>query len=553
MFEDLRALRNSLQNMPRQKLDANFAERVLKAAQARKNGDRPADLPIAVAKPIHEVKREHLEPDVRVKSLHHGVSSVAPAQHEPIAWRVAVWSIAGIAAALLVALALPERTSDVAHLGNKNLPQGPATKSLDFKAKELQSPKLKRDDAAALQEQKLAKEIESAETPHDHFKPGELAKPRAEYGDSREQESKQNAGAAPALTRDADAGKTAEESPAPPKPATAAAPGAPNAFRESPDDARGRIANDGNGGDKYLARRAMKADAKDARLKQLEAAAQTNETLIVRLTVPAEKFQQRAIDQVIADAGLLYANADAETADKKAEGDREGGIESANAARVRPAESALADAAAFRQNNQRVDVVVVEASLEQVRQVMDGLEAQTVHPLALDSLDANARKMFDNQRGGGGFGGGSPGGQTFSRNKEPGESTTRKDEEVKRADEFSKQQAEKAALGGAKSGGFAMRIAPINEAAKKSDGFRAVPGPTAPPPPPAPEKEGEQGGGRGAGRDSLAKSAKPAGDAAAQLQQKVEGQRANELRANRRVRVLFVIEPEAAPASPADK
>ncbi|HVK80402.1 MAG TPA: zf-HC2 domain-containing protein, partial [Verrucomicrobiae bacterium] len=146
MHDDLRALRTSLQALPQQTLDASFAERVLRAA-------RQAQAPAVDA-----------EPEVLVKTHHGHDTTVRPAQHEPLAWRVVVWTIAGLAAAVVVVLFLPKQTSEVArHLPatREAAPDVAASRAVP----EQPAPSLAKDTAAPAEMRSFAAEnaVESAE------------------------------------------------------------------------------------------------------------------------------------------------------------------------------------------------------------------------------------------------------------------------------------------------------------------------------------------------------------------------------------------------------
>jgi hypothetical protein len=550
MFEDLRALRNGLQSMPRQKLDASFAERVLKAAQARKNGEQPP------APPKGEEKPEHHEPEVVVKSLHHGVSSVTLAQHEPIAWRVAVWSIAGIAAALLVALLLPERTSDIAHLSNKalhaNAPAEPAKAKDGFAAK----PADQQEDEAEAEKSPTAKQAEPETKKYDAQERG-FAKSRALQGDKAGGQGgfENLAPAAAPTVRQAAPPEAPRGTPAPAAPGPTSA----QALKEEAsrdEHGRGRGFAVGDNGARPNARRTSRpADADDARTRRLVKAAEENETLVVRLSMPADAFQQRKFDKLMAQEGIEVTDSlkasqsyreTTNSADADAKGDR---AKLANAARSNDA-ARFADRAAddlLMKESERADVVLVEASLDQVAQLIDGLEAQTGQQLAVSSLNVESRQAnFDkrNERGGG-FGGGGPG--NAFRDVKPAEAN-RKDEAADKESER-KLQLEQAA--GSKPG-VALRINSA-ESAKKQGVARE--GAAPPPPAPARVEADASEGGRGGG--SLAKAA--ATPAAAdgrggKTEEKAEFQQSSvkDLRASRRLRVVFVIEPQLAPMPAAE-
>jgi hypothetical protein len=340
----------------------------------------------------------------------------------------------------------------------------------------------------------------------------------------------------------------------------ATGPSAAQALKEGKplDEQRGRsFASDDNGTESAKTRRAS-APTGDARTKRLAKAAESNETLVVRLTVPAAEFQKRTIDELLARENIALADAakksngyaESKSADKKAEGDRVGDVELANAARgnLRASDRGFADTLA--KSSEQADVVVVEASLDQVQQLIDSLEARTGQQLALNSLDADSYKSFDNRRGfgGGGLGGGKFGNPT--RDVKPAESN-RKDETADK--EERKLQMEK---GGSAKPGVAMRInaAQAPDAKKQEGGAREGIGPAVPPPAPVPprvEADASEGG-RGTPAPALAKAASADGagaGAGGKVEEKAELQQrpANKLSATQRVRVVFVIEAEPAP------
>jgi hypothetical protein len=362
-----------------------------------------------------------------------------------------------------------------------------------------------------------------------------------------------------------------QSAPPPEAPAPAATPGAPapksaQALKEATakdEQTRARsFAADDNGTESLNTRRSAAPD-NEARTKRLVQAAESNETLVVRLTVPAAELQKRTIDQLLARENIAFANAakkssadaDLKSTDKKAEGDRTGDVEIANAARGnddnRFSDRALTNELA--KDSERADVVVVEASLDQVQQLLDSLEARTGQQLALNSFDAESRKTgFDDRNlrgGGGGLGGGKF--RSPLRDVKPAEAN-RKDDSADKESER-KLQIEQA---GSSKPGVAMRInAARNADAKQLEGSAREATESGPPKPapPAPANAGEAGRGAGAlAKAAPSRSADGAG-AGGKVEEKAEFQQrpANKPNAAQRVRVVFVIEAEPVPAGPA--
>lgn len=337
MHNDLRALRSSLQALPQQTLDASFAERVLRAAQQ------------AQAPPVDA------EPEVLVKTHHGHDTTVRPAQHEPLAWRVVVWTIAGLAATVVVMLFLPKQTSEVArHLpGTREsetrvaAPQQAPEQAADSLAKDSVAESPKRSFAAENAAETAEARIEAPTAPA----PPEAAAPKA-------------------LMRTA---------PAPP----AAFHSAPAADANAPPPAvRG------------VAPPAAPARAEALQQDQFAQAAASDQLLVVRLQVPAADLERRAIDPVLA-RNLGSAVADDKSPEAETKSDV-GPMDKLNKQQLADLNKQLAEVEADQQS----DFVYVEATPEQLAATIDELSTQLGYPLSLAPFGDDALPSGERSQGG---------------------------------------------------------------------------------------------------------------------------------------------------------
>lgn len=124
LHDDLRALRNGLQSLPQQKLDSGFVERVLRAAQAAKQAPAGSHHAAAARGELPSSANgsgppPHLSASPSANTSAPEVSRAQRepmGQREPMAWRALVISVAALAAALLLVLALPEPFARVAQV-----------------------------------------------------------------------------------------------------------------------------------------------------------------------------------------------------------------------------------------------------------------------------------------------------------------------------------------------------------------------------------------------------------------------------------------------------
>lgn len=380
MHDDLRALRSSLQSLPQQKLDAGFAQRVMLAAQrARAEQSATTDRLVETLR----------APEVLVATHHGQETTVERAQHEPVAWRVVVWSVAGLAAVLMVALFAPQ-SSEIAQLP-QNKP--------DKKVAVLQP-------AAAPEE--AAKSVAKMQAPP----VGEFAN-RNETNQLRKAETLQ--GAAPeakqGLPQDAgrkdatDAAlgghraKMAEATEAQEQDAAATLPGAAAAARAPLRDEAPAFGGAGKTGAMLMRRNSMAA----RQLKTL--ATESDQVVVVRLKMSKEAKARSSIDEVLAKQAIVMrgtelrsrsANGIEEKASAAADTKRASdGVDKASEVRVEAVRKHLKDAGQTLAAN---DVVYVEASAEQIDAAIAELEAQPGTQLAFATLDENLARKPEMER-----------------------------------------------------------------------------------------------------------------------------------------------------------
>src|SRR5688572_18300507 len=118
LHDDLRALRQSLQSMPRLKLGDDFTARVVRQAQKALENELCSEGDIHVkssAPPLTQHSKTELSNSNNKPTghaAHPHVVAVAP--HEPVAWRVMAWSVAALAATIMVAMVWPQPLGRIA-------------------------------------------------------------------------------------------------------------------------------------------------------------------------------------------------------------------------------------------------------------------------------------------------------------------------------------------------------------------------------------------------------------------------------------------------------
>lgn len=361
LHDDLRTLRNSLQALPQQKLDASFAERVVRAA-------RQAQVPPGDA-----------EPEVLVKTHHGHDTTVRPAQHEPLAWRVVVWTIAGLAAAVVVVLFLPKQTSEVARHLPVTRESSPDVAASHAGPEEAPPPSLAKDAVVQPQVRSLA---------------AENAAERAE------------------------AGVAAPTAPAPPEAAPkalmrAAPTPPPSAFQATPA-AESAAMPDRAGGAARPSAVTAPARAELLQQNQFAQAAASDQLLVVRLQVPAADLESRAIDPVLA-RNLGRAVDDNKSRDAQTKGDAEA-MDKLNTQQLADLNKQLAEVKADQQS----DFVYVEATPEQLAATIDELRTQHGYPLSLAPFGDDALHNQDRSQAGATAAQAAPARVASRDNSEPG-------------------------------------------------------------------------------------------------------------------------------------
>ncbi len=115
MHDDLRALRHSLQSMPRVKLGDDFTAQVLAQAKLAKQAAGPSDAALAPStREQPSITSSDRQPATTPPISPPPAAATPIGSSEPLAWKAMVWSIAGIAAALLCVLLLPQEFSQFA-------------------------------------------------------------------------------------------------------------------------------------------------------------------------------------------------------------------------------------------------------------------------------------------------------------------------------------------------------------------------------------------------------------------------------------------------------
>lgn len=367
LHDDMRALRHSLQAMPPQKLDVNFAARVLRAVEQAQ---------------VHASKPHHDEPEIIIASHHGSQTTVSPAQHEPMSLRVMIWSVAALAAAVVFVLMMPDQTAQIANRVAMNdqppaaKPAVPAEKDLDTKTRvdeltrsapenEIAAPT--RDAAAPPMADKASEQPEKAKSfaAKDEQTNGAIAKKQATNDGLKEKHGpREELGSAQPM-RGAGGGRSF-----------------------------------GNAGEKaQLAapKAAAMAEQRDSGERSLKVLADqdNDQLLVVRLRVAPEALSKRGIDQILAEQQIDVQPAEAGQA--LAQDLREAGKlqkESGNRLEERQRNVDRDDRAEFRKQvdqlakaSPNADVIYVEATREQIEAAIAVLELQTDQQLKLTMVD----------------------------------------------------------------------------------------------------------------------------------------------------------------------
>ncbi|HVK79150.1 MAG TPA: hypothetical protein VM915_00925, partial [Verrucomicrobiae bacterium] len=372
---------SSLQALPQQKLDAGFAQRVIQAAKRAQLGQGKA--PEKLAETLHG-------PEVLVKSHHGKETSVELAQHEPMAWRVVVWTVAGLAALIMVVLVLPKST-EIADLPNED-----QKKVVLNRGAEVSKPVAPMAKDRALPPTTATVENESAPLPKaEAFRDANRVEEKQDDTASAQKERAEQ----PAIDDRAKAAATAakEIDEAPPKPTVALSRDA--ASNRDTGERFGGAGQGGGAGSAKAMRRMQSTNSAPARqLKELGQAIQADQVLVVRLKRSTPEAQRPSIDDVLARQSITMRglaaggfNATEEkafaAADKKqAESTDEGG---ANAKRNIDAlqKSQRKQVEEMAKAAPDADVVYVEASPEQVEAALQELRSQPGVQVAFATLD----------------------------------------------------------------------------------------------------------------------------------------------------------------------
>jgi anti-sigma factor RsiW len=416
MHDDLRALRQSLQALPQRKLGDDFAARVLLAAQqAQAAQSTPALAPVAAA-PETPAPAPHAD-------RHHHLAVVPAHPTEPTAWHVMVWTIAGMAAALLLVLLWPNPLAEVAV--RTPTPDAMAPRPVDKpSAAGDHSPMQEAAPATMMMREAQPVEMKrQAATEEQQFTPADadqVASPAAELRMNK------------ALNAP-DAGNRALK--APPIPRNMAAPreqANPAQAQDQPTmDAARSLPNDRNKRFNGAERRnKLLAPATAAALeragandvKQQAFAGPEDRLVIVHVKVPAAALRGRKIDATLSESGIALATdrpIDGFTIKKAEAAEGLGGPEKERLSTIAEqplGESELEqrlqqfDGRSLKRDTQeataeQVDVVYVEASAEQLTRMLQDLESQQGYQVTL----ANNASTTEQLPGFGGMGGGGVG------------------------------------------------------------------------------------------------------------------------------------------------
>lgn len=377
MHDDLRSLRTSLQALPQQKLDIHFAERVLQAAKKAQH-DNAATAPVVTPH----------EPEVIVTS-HHG-ATVELAQHEPFAWRMVVWTVAGLAAVLMVMLFLP-RSTEIAELpeNQTKVAKKPAEPPAELE-------KLERNRPAAPQSGSENGSVDAPAAEPKTFEKQLQSRTAAKDAASQLDRSTDKVSSAEAFStqrsveRSNVAGKKFDQTETPRFGGLMRGAQPPQAAQSVEGTVAAQPAELAEG---PAARRQSKSQQ-----QEFTQAALGDQVLVVRLQTSRKLVDARAIDDVLSRNAIALRDADAASDNKKSEAlaDDERRLESRdNALREAPGNIKRHVVDQLAKASANADVVYVEASLDQVQSTLAELRAQPDTTLAFTSLDkAEAEKNF---------------------------------------------------------------------------------------------------------------------------------------------------------------
>lgn len=351
MHDDLRSLRSRLQAMPRHKLDADFANRVLSAAKEAREADTQVDVLVAT---------------------HHGQQTIVErAQHEPLAWRVVVWSVASLAALILVVLLLP-RSVEIADVPRER--RVATNQQAETGEQERAQAKI-RDDRAELRKQTETLEVDKLATQrHRAIDEGaELRKAEALEREESQADSRPDRRASGDHT-----GRTAEAKAA----AKSAFPGRPEASKQQHF----------GGGHGLGQANAMQSDRQDGLRSAVAgtkaAVLSDDQVVVVRLRREVAKAKS-SLDDVLSGQGIALQDAartksrgmaveKTDNADRKTDK----ALESEQASTAIPP-----DVRRFAAAEANREVIYLEASTEQVAATLARLESDAGYQLTMSSLD----------------------------------------------------------------------------------------------------------------------------------------------------------------------
>lgn len=541
MHDDLRALRGSLQSLPQHKLDAHFAERVLLAAKrAQESQQAHPAVPASTSKPH--------EPEVILTSHHGKATSVELAQHEPMAWRVVVWSIASLAAVVMVMLFLPKSTEIAERPRTKQVAQ----RDREERTKDAQQVAGKQ---AASDGHRATRSEEMQASPPTDFKAAEVAEKQL-----KSIERNNVAPASPLAKGQAEENvqenRATVDIPAPAKKFDAAVP-KPATMRRGAPEADADAASVAGGAGKPQEQNAASATGvlrhldRKSRLKELSQLqiAAADEVIVVRLKTSRKNVNDQTIDKVLGrNAIAMRETVDAaaekttRTADSITDSVASERLAGNKDAALRPQLDQLALASTD------ADVVYVEASLEQFEAAIDELKSQPGNELEFTSLNDELADRSEAAKRSLAAGGAPPGPSAANQSAS--------DPPGGKARGFSAGSAAKMAVeAGAKptlhaqrdqrsddnlvgepparkqNAGYAERLAINRDPAARGAALPATPGA----PPPAAKAEVP-------GFAAQARSAVVADEAAKEAENMKASDKSKEARPAQRVRVVFVIE-----------
>lgn len=351
MHDDLRALRSRLQAMPRHKLDADFADRVLAAATQAKYADQPVDVLVAT---------------------HHGQHTIVErAQHEPLAWRVVVWSVASLAALILVVLLLP-RSVEIADVPRER--RVATNKQAETGEQERAQAKV-RDDSPEVRKQTETVETDKLATQRRLANDEGAALRKAE---ALEREESQADNRPDRRASGDNTGRAAEAKAA-----------AKSAMAERPEASKQQQFGGGRGLGQANAIHSDRQDGLRSAVAGGKAAVLSDEQIVVvRLRREVAKAKS-SLDDVLSGQGIALQEA-ARTksrgmaVEKTDNADRmtDKGLESEQAAAAVPP-----DVRRFAAAEANREVIYLEASAEQVAETLARLESDAGYQLTMSSLD----------------------------------------------------------------------------------------------------------------------------------------------------------------------